>query len=94
MEATELGTRLGGLAFSKDLEREADYMSLYMLERAGIDSSGAPAFWRRMAVEHSGSIRFARSHPTTAERFVSLEATHREIRAKRRAGRPLIPNRR
>ncbi len=94
VEATELGTRLGGLAFSKELEREADYMSLYMLERAGIDSSGAPAFWRRMAVEHSGNIRFARSHPTTAERFVSLEATHREIRAKRRAGRPLTPNRR
>ena len=94
VEATDIGTHLGGHAFSKDLEREADYISLYMLERAGIDSSQAATFWRRLAVEHSASIRFARTHPTTAERFVNLETTHREIRAKQRAGAPLLPNRR
>ena len=94
LEATDIGARLGGHAFSKDLEREADYISLYMLERAGIDSSQAASFWRRLAVEHSASIRFARTHPTTAERFVNLETTHREIRAKRRSGAPLLPSRR
>ena len=94
VDATDLGSRLGANAFSKELEREADYISLYMLERAGIDSSGAAAFWRRMAAEHSPSIRFARTHPTTAERFVNLETTYREIRAKQRTGAPLLPNRR
>lgn len=94
VEATDIGARLGGHAFSKELEREADYIGLYMLERAGIDSSQAATFWRRLAVEQSASIRFARTHPTTAERFVNLETTHREIRAKRRSGVPLLPSRR
>ena len=94
LDAAEVGAGLGADAFSKDLEREADYISLYMLERAGIDSGQAATFWRRMAVEHSPSIRFARTHPTTAERFVNLETTYREIRAKQRAGVALLPNRR
>ena len=94
VDAGEVGAGLGADAFSQDLEREADYISLYMLERAGIDSSQAANFWRRMAVEHSSSIRFARTHPTTAERFVNIETTHREIRAKQRAGVELLPNRR
>lgn len=93
LEASEVGAGLGADAFSKELEREADYISLYMLERAGIDSSQAANFWRRMAVEHSTSIR-VRTHPTTAERFVNMETTHREIRAKQRAGVELLPNRR
>lgn len=94
LDATEVGAGLDADAFSKDLEREADYISLYMLERAGVDSSQAATFWRRMAVEQSASIRFARTHPTTAERFVNLETTHREIRAKQRTGVALLPNRR
>lgn len=94
VNASDLGAHAGANAFSKDLEREADYISLYMLERAGIDGGQAAAFWRRMAVEHSPSIRFARTHPTTAERFVNIETTYREIRAKQRAGLPLLPNRR
>lgn len=93
LEASEVGAGLGTDAFSKELEREADYISLYMLERAGIDSSQAANFWRRMAVEHSSSVR-VRTHPTTAERFVNMETTHREIRAKQRAGVELLPNRR
>ena len=94
LDAAEVGAGLDADAFSQELEREADYISLYMLERAGIDSSQAANFWRRMAVEHASSIRFARTHPTTAERFVNIETTHREIRAKQRAGVELLPNRR
>lgn len=94
IEAKDVGRQLGSVAFSKELEREADYVSLYMLERAGIDSRASGEFWRRMAAEHTDGIRFARSHPTTAERFVDLATASAEIRAKRSAGELLTPNRR
>lgn len=83
-----------GMAFSQSFEREADYVSLYMLERAGVDSSEASDFWRRMAMENPDSVIFARSHPTSAERFVNLTETHREIVGKRESGASIFPTRR
>lgn len=32
------------------------------------------------------------SHPATPERFVALEETVKEIKAKKAAGKPLVPN--
>lgn len=52
---------------------------------------GAPDFWRRMAIEHPESIELRKSHPTTPERFVALNATITEIELKVSAGRPLLP---
>ena len=82
----------GALAFSQDFEREADYVGMYMLERAGIDSSEAGGFWRRMSMEDPTGITFARTHPTNAERFVNLQAASREIKTKKRWEQPLLPN--
>ena len=82
------------MAFSQNFEREADYVSLYMLERAGIDSTEASDFWRRMAMENPQSVVFARSHPTSAERFVNLTQAHREIVAKKESGAAMLPTRR
>lgn len=86
-------TRLAMQMFSKSFEREADYVSMYMLERAGIDATEAASLWRRMAVEHPDSVIFAGTHPTTSERFVNLENAHKEIISKRQADRPLLPSR-
>jgi hypothetical protein len=36
---------------SVDFEREADYIGIYFAERAGYDTSGSIAFWRRTSVE-------------------------------------------
>ena len=84
--ATELGAVMGARAFSQDFEREADYVGLYLLANAGIDTEQAAAFWRRMAVESAGSILYAKSHPTSAERFLNLTSTNVEIAAKRLSG--------
>jgi beta-barrel assembly-enhancing protease len=85
------GAEIGATSFSQSFEREADYVGLYLLARAGLPLSTAPAFWRRMAQESPGSIRFASTHPTTAERFVRLEQATAEIAQKRAAGQALTP---
>lgn len=72
-------------------EAEADYVGLYMMARAGYDISGAAEFWRRMAVENPAAVMKEGSHPTTAARFLSLEAARQEIQSKMDSGEPLAP---
>ncbi len=85
--------RIGGAAFSQEFEAEADYVGLYLTARAGFKIDDAPTFWRRMAVQFPGSIKshHAASHPATPERFLALEKTVAEIKAKQAAGKPLLP---
>lgn len=88
---TNLGAAAGASAYSQDFEREADYVGMYILARAGFPVDSAPNFWRRMAEESPGSIGYASSHPTTAERFIRLEQALTEIRLKQDAGLDLLP---
>jgi hypothetical protein len=90
-EYTNQMASLGAMTFSQDFEREADYVGMYILARAGLDIDHAANLWRRMATESPGSIKFATSHPTTAERFVRLEQAASEIHTKQAAGTPLVP---
>jgi len=85
--------KLGGSAYSKSFEFEADYAGLYIAARAGYDISSATNFWRRMAAEHPKSMEnsFAASHPSTPERYVAMEKTIQEIKEKQKLGKPLIP---
>jgi predicted Zn-dependent protease len=85
--------RLGGMAFSKGFEAEADYVGLYVAARAGYEIADAPNFWRRMAVEHPGNIKknFSATHPSAPERFTALEETVRQIEKKRQNGELLMP---
>lgn len=85
--------KMGAQAFSQDFEREADYVGLYILANAGMDTEKASAFWRRMAALNPGSIgsNHAATHPATPERFVAMEETIREIREKQKKGRLLKP---
>lgn len=89
---TQQMANAGAMTFSQDFEREADYAGLALLARSGRDMNAAPLLWRQMAAENPGSIKFASSHPTTAERFVRLEEWHREFDAKKATGEPLLPN--
>lgn len=91
---TETLGAAAGNAFSKDFEREEDYVGIYYMERAGIDTTEAASFWRRMAAEGQSSISFGTTHATSPERFVNLRAAVAEIRAKRDMGVELLPNRR
>lgn len=87
-----IGGSIGASAYSQDFESEADYVGLYFTARAGYDISGVAELWRRMAVENPGAIYTASTHPTTANRFVALEAARDEIKAKMAAGQELEPN--
>jgi hypothetical protein len=85
---------LAGLAYSQAFEAEADYVGLYFVARAGHDVARAPNIWRRIAAAAPGSIArqgFLATHPSTPERFVALERTVEEIRAKQAAGAELVP---
>lgn len=89
---TDAGSDIGRLMFSQEFESEADYVGLYFMARAGFSIEGAENFWRRMAAESPRGIRFAYTHPTTAERFVGLEAASAEIALKVSSGEELRPN--
>ena len=88
-----LFSTMGRIAFSKDFEADSDYMGLYMAARAGYDIEIAPNFWRRMAVEHPGSIgkNYMATHPSTPERASALQESIEEIEEKLNEGRPLRP---
>ena len=87
-------TRNFAMAYSQEFESEADYVGLYMCELSGYDITEAAYFWRRMGVKHPGSIaqNHAASHPSSPERFVSIEDTVKEIERKKAAGEILRPN--
>lgn len=89
---TKLGMEAGRAAYSKDFEREADYVGTYLVGLAGYDIEQAPNVWRRMAVSNPRGIAFANTHPTSAERFVAMEATVKEIIDKRARREALVPN--
>ncbi|MEJ2377913.1 MAG: M48 family metallopeptidase [Pseudolabrys sp.] len=81
----------GALAYRVEFEREADYVGCYYAARAGYDISGAEEIWRRVSLELSESIRFARTHPTSPERFALMRRTITEIEDKQRRHLPLLP---
>jgi len=80
-------------AFSVDFEREADYVGLYYLARAGVSISEARDAYRLLTVETGAALTagYGATHPANPERFVRMEATEKEIEAKRSALQPLVP---
>ncbi|MCK5519298.1 MAG: peptidase M48 Ste24p, partial [Alphaproteobacteria bacterium] len=59
---------------------------------AGYSTKGVADFWRREASERPRSVSTRNSHPTTPERFLAIEHTHREIIAKKARNETLVPN--
>jgi predicted Zn-dependent protease len=61
--------------FDRDQEREADLYGLVWAHKAGFDVGVGKELWKRMAIEVPESIEsgFLSSHPSSAERFLSLE---------------------
>ncbi|HSB05387.1 MAG TPA: M48 family metallopeptidase [Thermodesulfobacteriota bacterium] len=88
-----MGAQIGRSTYSKDMEREADYVGLYILALSGYDIKEAPNVFRRLASVDPKSIeaKYAASHPSAPERFIGLEKTVEEILGKQSAGAPLIP---
>ncbi len=91
---SELGARIGAVQWSPEFESEADYLSMYLIARAGYDIASPPNLWKRMSVEQPDATeeKFLASHPTAPKRFVQLESAAREIGEKIKRGKPLVPN--
>lgn len=68
--------------FSRDLEREADYIGLYIAHSAGYDVGKAPDFWERVAIENPESLvaDYWATHPSASERLVRMRKTVKLIR--------------
>ncbi|PPC96423.1 M48 family metallopeptidase [Methylotenera mobilis] len=88
---SRLGAGIAGNAYSVEFEQEADYVGLYVMQKAGFNIDNAAGFWRRMAINNSQAITTKSSHPTTPERFVAIEETVKEIKGKLEKGAPLNP---
>jgi hypothetical protein len=90
---TRAGMNYGKSLYSKDMEREADYVGLYILALSGYDIIGAPNVFRRLGTSNPKNIegKYAASHPSTPERYVALEKTVEEILRKQSSELPLIP---
>ena len=87
-----VGIRDGVYMYSKDFERESDYLAMYMLANAGISTSKVADIWRRMSEKDGDSAIYSLTHPSYSERYLSLLSVDREIQEKRRAGLPIRPN--
>jgi predicted Zn-dependent protease len=61
--------------FDRDQEREADLYSIVWAHKAGFDVSVVRDLWQRMAIEIPESVEsgFLSSHPSSAERMLSLQ---------------------
>lgn len=89
---TQIGEEAAGGAYSQDFEAEADYVGVYYAARAGYDVKGAADLWRRMATANPAAIHLAGStHPSTAKRFLAIEAAADEVAAKAAKGEALAP---
>ncbi len=90
---TQLGMQAGQMMYSKDMEREADYVGMYILASSGYDFQESPNVFRKWGSSHPGSIetKYASSHPSTPERFIALEKAVEEINGKKAKGLALVP---
>ncbi len=90
----EAGAEAGALSYSPSFEREADYVGLYILARAGgYDIRKAPDFWRAMSQFDPSGIYVGKTHPTNPERYVAMQKTIKEIAFKQQHHIPLLPER-
>lgn len=89
---TRAGIQAGTLRHSVGRERQADYIGLYVMARAGFNVDVAPQLWRRMAALMPRESKVMPTHPAPPERLAALERAVAEIKAKQASGRPLLPD--
>jgi len=67
-----MAEQLGGMAYGRDLERQADLEGLKALKRAGIAPQGMVSFFAKLAKREGPSLTLLSSHPATEERMADL----------------------
>jgi predicted Zn-dependent protease len=90
---TRAGAQAGSLRHSVARERQADYVGLYVMARAGFNIEVAPQLWRRMAalMPRQSKKGAMPTHPAPPDRIVAMERTVTEIRPRRRAASRWCP---
>ena len=91
-ENTEMWSKIGSQAYSVEFEKDADYGGLYYAYRAGYDISKVKNFWERIGSENPKQIAISSTHPATAERYLQIDKTVKEINKKNIDGVALVPN--
>ena len=77
----KLGASVGGMSFSKEHEREADYVAAYLLARAGYDPEAGNDVWIKFA-KASGNMKtqLFDTHPAGPDRLAGWQRTVNEVR--------------
>jgi len=77
-----LGAQIGMLSFSKEQEREADLLAVYVLARAGIDLKRAGGTYDVLAkLDDKPLASWKNTHPSGAERIVAWRKAVAEVEA-------------
>ncbi|WP_415643724.1 M48 family metalloprotease [Sphingomonas antarctica] len=74
----------------RQIEFEADRLSVWLVARAGYRVDALPPFWARLG-QRAGILISDGTHPGFKERVRRIEAAVAEVATQRAAGQPLIP---
>ncbi len=74
----------------RQIEFEADRLSIWLLARAGYDVQAVAPFWARLG-QRAGILISDGTHPGFKERVRRIEAAAAEVSAQRASGQPLVP---
>jgi predicted Zn-dependent protease len=89
---TRAGITAGTLRHAVARERQADYIGLYVMARAGFNVDVAPQLWRRVGALTPRESKAMPTHPAPPERMAAMALAVAEIKAKQAAGLPLVPD--
>ena len=92
VQLAQMGTILSLLAYSRELEAEADALGLKLIAEAGYDPVAMPNTWQQLIEEIEASARMRRkrprrrlslfeTHPAPESRMVDLRASADEVKA-------------
>ena len=86
-----LFAEMSSRSHSQEFESEADIVGLYYIARAEYEHEGAANFWRKMAIKNPAGIKgsYSSSHPSSTERYLTLESIEQEITSKIESGESL-----
>lgn len=76
-----IGTTLGGAAYSRSQENEADHLGLIFAAMAGYDPKVAVSFWQRMASATGSSYSILSDHPSDQSRIKNIQGWLPEAQA-------------
>lgn len=70
----DMAGELAELAYSRELEQEADLEGLALLRKAGLPAGGMVSFFAKMAARGEKGVDLLSSHPASDERLAALRA--------------------